>query len=99
LVKLIKSLINKAKVLFVEDPQKAADLAYDLSDIYLEIDDYKKVIEDFLHDKTNSLEALGDILIKLESSIHHIEYHIKQVAGPLEQAIIICFPADEDSEQ
>lgn len=77
------SEINK-QVIF---PGKELDtaIANDLAEIYFTLEKYRNVIDKFLESDIHNRDAMEESLVDIETTLKHIESHIKNAHSLFEQ--------------
>ncbi|UCH50893.1 MAG: hypothetical protein JSV54_07765 [Chloroflexota bacterium] len=93
-IRLSNSFYNKIDSLGIK-PRTYSGLGADISDIYIELEKYSELVKQLLNTDTKDLEAIGDVLIGIKTSLQHINWHIKESRRPLERLIDYCFK-DQD---
>jgi hypothetical protein len=94
---LSKNIIDKVEKLGISRPPSGS-MGANLSDIYIELTKYQNLLDKWLNIDDKEKIAMGEILIYMNTSLEHIDYHIKHVRRSLQRVIDYCYKEDTDKK-
>jgi hypothetical protein len=87
---LSEKIITKIEKLGMAKPYPGS-MGANLSDIYVELMEYQNLVDKWLSTNEKEKVAIGEIFIYMNTSLEHIEYHIKHVRRSLQRVIEYCY--------
>ncbi len=94
-VRLAHDIGDKVKELGMKRAPIGA-MGANLSDLCIDLDDYVKLINQFLEVDIDDKEAIRDILVGIDVCLDHIRWQCTDVKKPLDRVIDYCY---EDSKE
>jgi hypothetical protein len=87
---LSKNIIDKVEKIGISRPPSGS-MGANLSDIYIEVIKYQNLLDRWLTIDNKEKKAMGEVLVYMNTSLEHINYHIKHVRRSLQRVINYCY--------